>query len=674
MSASSRPPHAPKLGQSDATHRDTQGDTHSTGGIRRDVVAAFVLALMVAVAGLFLIVAFVWTSRAFAEVNVADGEVSINGGEVYAGDGCVRAGDIVVGDCEDGNGAEGGEGEGDSTEMSGMTTPRTTSGEDESTTETTQESTALEATSSEETTSEESTSGETTSSEPSGSPGETTTEAVEGSAAEDVEVEDAAACPAEPTGATREATVKRAVDGDTFEISNVVEGTYRVRLIGVDSPEMNVDAEEGGEVDEKPEPGAEEAARFTADALEGEDVTLELGEESTDDYGRLLAYVWTGSTETGDTATRDAVTGDTGAEDTENATSEAERAQTGADEQVPLLPRLARMVGMDTAEGGSGEGGGEARSSQADLFNAALLEAGHAGVLTVPPNDAYAPCFEAIEERGGRGGADEEQYAPSDEQYAERTAPEATTAERTTAAPERATIETTEPTETTRTVEETALTVEETTQAPEESTPTDPMTEETTTQTTTQPADEQYEEQAVTEQTLPEQTVPEQTVPEQTVPEETAQPTTQRKEAPAIPEETVEAPAPGLTVPETTAEQTTEAQTAPPAAITLDPPPATEGLRTSGDEKPVAVGESPSEEPADSYKPPSEVAVESGSLPTVETAEGPVAVLPDTGGPANPFVLAFAFASVLGGAYLLAGCAGLLLPGAIRRRCFPEQR
>lgn len=632
MSASSRPSHEQKLGQSDAT----QGDTHSTGGIRQDVVATFVLALMVAVAGLFLIVAFVWTSRAFAEVNVTDGEVSINGGEIYAGDGCARAGDVVVGDCEDGDGAEGGEGGGDSTEMSEMTMPRTTS--------------------SEETTSQESTNGGTTSSDPSGSPEETATEATERFAAEDVEEEDDAACPTEPTGARHEATVTRAIDGDTFEISNEVEGTGQVRFIGVDSPEMNAEAEERGEVDEKPEPGAEEATRFTADALEGEDVTLELGEESTDDYGRLLAYVWIGSTETGDAAT-----GDTGA-----ATSEAEQAQTGADEQVLLLPRLARMVGMDTTEGESGEGGGEAQSSQADLFNAALLEAGHAGVLTVPPNDAYAPCFEAIEERDGQGGADEEQYAPSDEQYTKQSAPEATTAERTTAAPEQTT---TEPTESTRTVEETApeetaLTVEETTQVPEESTPTDPKTEEATTQPATQPTDEQYEEQTVTETTLPEQTVP----------EEAAQPTTQQGEASAIPEETVETPAPGLTVPETTAEQATEAQDAPPAAITLDPPPATGGPRTSGDEKPVAVGEPPSEEPADSYKPPSEVVAESGSLPTVETAEGPVAVLPDTGGPANPFVLAFAFASVLGGAYLLAGCAGLLLPGAIRRRRFPEQR
>jgi hypothetical protein len=44
--------------------------------------------------------------------------------------------------------------------------------------------------------------------------------------------------------------------------------------------------------DGSPEPSAEQAAEFTADALEGEEVVLETEEEVEDPYGRLLANVW----------------------------------------------------------------------------------------------------------------------------------------------------------------------------------------------------------------------------------------------------------------------------------------------------------------------------------------------------------------------------------------------
>jgi micrococcal nuclease len=72
------------------------------------------------------------------------------------------------------------------------------------------------------------------------------------------------------------------VDGDTFTIAPTVRGTGRVRLIGVDTPEVY-----GGE-----ERCGQEASSFTTRKLEGERVRLELGEDPFDPYDRLLAYVW----------------------------------------------------------------------------------------------------------------------------------------------------------------------------------------------------------------------------------------------------------------------------------------------------------------------------------------------------------------------------------------------
>jgi endonuclease YncB( thermonuclease family) len=90
-------------------------------------------------------------------------------------------------------------------------------------------------------------------------------------------------CPAAPPEDAQTATVSRAVDGDTLELSEEIEGTDTVRLIGVDAPET----------DDEVEPYGPEAAAFTAESLEGEEVLLELDEGEKDTYGRLLAYVWT---------------------------------------------------------------------------------------------------------------------------------------------------------------------------------------------------------------------------------------------------------------------------------------------------------------------------------------------------------------------------------------------
>ncbi|MFO7173309.1 MAG: thermonuclease family protein [Bacillota bacterium] len=76
--------------------------------------------------------------------------------------------------------------------------------------------------------------------------------------------------------------VERVVDGDTLEVQ--VDGrTERVRLIGVDTPEVH------GQV----EPYGPEASAFTKQVLApGTRIWLEQDVEPRDRYGRLLAYVW----------------------------------------------------------------------------------------------------------------------------------------------------------------------------------------------------------------------------------------------------------------------------------------------------------------------------------------------------------------------------------------------
>jgi micrococcal nuclease len=80
-------------------------------------------------------------------------------------------------------------------------------------------------------------------------------------------------------------TVSRVVDGDTIEISPVVDGNEEVRLIGMDTPETK-DPSEGIE------PLGPEASTFAADELTGQSVGLEFDVEQEDQYGRLLAYVY----------------------------------------------------------------------------------------------------------------------------------------------------------------------------------------------------------------------------------------------------------------------------------------------------------------------------------------------------------------------------------------------
>ena len=83
----------------------------------------------------------------------------------------------------------------------------------------------------------------------------------------------------------RPATITRVVDGDTVDVA-VAGREERVRLIGIDTPEVHV---EGG----SRECFGPEASAFTAALLPpGTEVRLERDVVGRDDYGRLLAYVY----------------------------------------------------------------------------------------------------------------------------------------------------------------------------------------------------------------------------------------------------------------------------------------------------------------------------------------------------------------------------------------------
>jgi micrococcal nuclease len=75
--------------------------------------------------------------------------------------------------------------------------------------------------------------------------------------------------------------VRRVVDGDTL----LLESGQRIRLIGVDTPELARDGRPA-------EPWADEAHQFTSSFLSGGEVRLTFDRERLDPFERYLAYAW----------------------------------------------------------------------------------------------------------------------------------------------------------------------------------------------------------------------------------------------------------------------------------------------------------------------------------------------------------------------------------------------
>jgi len=74
------------------------------------------------------------------------------------------------------------------------------------------------------------------------------------------------------------AMVIQVIDGDTI----IIDGGYRVRYIGIDTPEIYPETEAFGI----------EAWQANCELVEGKEVRLEKDVSETDKYGRLLRYVY----------------------------------------------------------------------------------------------------------------------------------------------------------------------------------------------------------------------------------------------------------------------------------------------------------------------------------------------------------------------------------------------
>jgi micrococcal nuclease len=138
---------------------------------------------------------------------------------------------------------------------------------------------------------------------------------------------------------TLNARVSEVIDGDTIEVELPDGRDEDVRYIGIDTPET---VKPGSPV----ECGGPRAHRVNERLVDEREVTLQVGDERRDDYGRLLAYVY--------------------------------------------VPGAAR--------------GGEALGGAELFVNAELVRRGLARTLTIAPNDDFAELFERLAARAGRAG------------------------------------------------------------------------------------------------------------------------------------------------------------------------------------------------------------------------------------------------------------------------------
>jgi micrococcal nuclease len=93
-------------------------------------------------------------------------------------------------------------------------------------------------------------------------------------------------------------TVTRVVDGDTLQVRLRNGPTERVRLIGIDTPEVHQgeklerDARQSGRSRAEIQALGRRASEFTRRHLNWKEVGLEPDVRTRDRYQRLLAYVW----------------------------------------------------------------------------------------------------------------------------------------------------------------------------------------------------------------------------------------------------------------------------------------------------------------------------------------------------------------------------------------------
>jgi len=141
-----------------------------------------------------------------------------------------------------------------------------------------------------------------------------------------------ASSPTLPPGLTA-ATVTRVVDGDTIVVS-IGGQEYKLRYIGVNTPET---------VDPRRPVGCfgHEASARNRELMEGKSVGLQKDVSETDDFGRLLRYVW-----------------------------------------------------LDPATG----------SGPAEMVNAKLVEEGYAQAATYPPDVKYAALFASLQAQARAAG------------------------------------------------------------------------------------------------------------------------------------------------------------------------------------------------------------------------------------------------------------------------------
>jgi len=94
------------------------------------------------------------------------------------------------------------------------------------------------------------------------------------------------------------AAVTRVVDGDTIDIRFLNGPRERVRLLGIDTPELyesdklERNVRESGRSKEEIQKLGQLASEFSKSHLDRQDIGLEMDAQLRDNFGRLLAFIW----------------------------------------------------------------------------------------------------------------------------------------------------------------------------------------------------------------------------------------------------------------------------------------------------------------------------------------------------------------------------------------------